>query len=69
MSELASLLNDKLKHTSLKHSQTIRAVKRSNGPLKRSLKLHTDEQWKDWHKYVPLVTFIQNTSYHSAINS
>ena len=68
MSELAILLEVKLKHASLKHPQTIGAVERSHGPLKRILKLNTEEQWKDWHKYVPLATFIHNTSYHSATN-
>ena len=68
MSELASLLEVKLKHASLKHPQTIGAVERSHGPLKRILKLNTEEQWKDWHKYVPLATFMHNTSYHSATN-
>ena len=68
MSELASLLEVKLKHASLKHPQTIGAVERSHGPLKRILKLNTEEQWKDWHKYVPLATFIHNTSYHLATN-
>ena len=68
MSELASLLEVKLKHASLKHPQTIGAVERSHGPLKQILKLNTEEKWKDWHKYVPLATFIHNTSYHSATN-
>ena len=57
MSELASLLEVKLKHASLKHPQTIGAVERSHGPLKRILKLNTEEQWKDWHKNVPLYNF------------
>ena len=68
MSELPSLLEVKLKHASLKHPQTIGAVLRSHGPLKKILKLKTEEQWKDWHKYVPLATFIHNTPYHSATN-
>ena len=68
MSELASLLEVKLKHASLKYPQTIGAVERSHGPLKRILKLNTEEQRKDWHKNVPLATFIHNTSYHSATN-
>ena len=68
MSESANLLEVKLKHASLKHPQTIGAVERSHGPLKRILKLNTEEQWKDLHKYVPLATFIHNTSYHSATN-
>ena len=55
-------------HATVKHPKIIGAVERSHGPLKRILKLNTFEQWNDWHKYVPLATFIHNTSYHSAIN-
>ena len=68
MAELARLLEVKLKHATLKHPQTIGVVERSHDPLKRILKLNTSEQWNDWHKYVPLATFIHNTSYHSSIN-
>ena len=68
MYELITLLEVKLDHATLKHPQTIGAVEHSHGPLKRILKLNTSEQWNDWHKYVPLATFIHNTSYHSAIN-
>ena len=32
------------------------------------MNINTEEIWKDWHKYVPLETFIHNTSNHSAIN-
>ena len=68
MAELTKLLEIKLKHATLKQPQTIGAVERSHGPLKRFLKLNTSEQLNDWHKYVPLATFIHNTSYHSSIN-
>ena len=68
MAELAGLLEVKLKHATLKQSETIGVVERSHDPLKRILKLNTSEQWNDWHKYVPLATFIHNTSYHSSIN-
>ena len=61
MSELASILEVKYKHASLKHMQTIGAAERLHGPLQRILKLNTEEQWKDWHNYVPLSTFIHNT--------
>ena len=64
--ELAKLLEVRLKHESLKHPQTIGAVERSHGPLKRIHKLNQSEQWKDWHKYVSLATFIHNTSYHTS---
>ena len=68
MSELASLVEVKIKHASLKHPQNIEAVEQSQGPLRQILELNTEEQWKNWHKYVPLATFIHNTSYHSSIN-
>ena len=68
MAELTKLLEVKLKHATLKHSQTIGVVERSYAALKWILKLNSNEQWIDWHKYVPLATFIHNTSYHSSIN-
>ena len=64
MDELAKILEAKLKHATLKHPQKIEAV---DGPLKRMLRLNTTEQWTNWHKYVPLATFIHNTSYHTSI--
>ena len=67
MHELTQLLEVELKHASLKHPQTIGNVERCHAPLKRILKLNTDSQWNDWHKYVPLAVFIHNTSYHSTI--
>ena len=65
--ELISLLHIQIGHASLKHSQTIGAVERSHGALKRILKHKTDAQLTDWHRYVPLGTFIHNTSYYSSI--
>ena len=56
MSKLASLLEIKLKHASLKQPQTIGVVERSHGPLKQILKLNSEEQWKEWQKYVPLAS-------------
>ena len=67
MHELATLLEIKINHATLKHPQTIGLVERSHGPLKRILKLNTNEQWSDWHKYVPLATFIHNISNSSSI--
>ena len=67
MHELASLLEIQVSHATLKHPQTIGLVEKSHGALKRILKLNTNEQWSDWHKYVPLATFIHNTSYYSSI--
>ena len=67
VAELTRLLEVKLKHATLKHPQTIGVVERSHAALKRILNLNSNEQWNDWHKYVPLATFIHNTSYHSSI--
>ena len=66
--ELTKLLEIQLEHASLKHQQTVGFVERSHSALKRILKLNTNEQWNDWFKYVQFATFIQNTSYHSAID-
>ena len=65
--ELTKLLEIQLEHASLKHPQTVGVVERSHSALKHILKLNTKEQWNDLFKYVPLATFIHNTSYHSAI--
>ena len=64
--ELATLLEIEINHATLKHPQTIGLVERSHEPLKR-MKLNTNEQWSDWHKYVPLATCIHNTSNSSLI--
>ena len=65
--ELTGLLDMQIGHTTLKHPQTIELVERSHGALKRILKINCDAQWTDWHRYVPLGTFIHNTSYYSSI--
>ena len=65
--ELTNLLDIKIGHATLKHPQIIGLVERSHGVFKRILKLNTDGQWANWHKYVPLATFIHNTSYYSSI--
>ena len=67
MHELTKLLDVKLDHASLKHPETVGVVERSHSAPKRILKLNTNEQWNDCYKYVPLATFIHNSSYHSAI--
>ena len=67
MHELSNLLEIRLKHASLKHAQTIGVVERAHGALKRILKLNTNEQWTNWFRYVPLATYIHNTSFYSSI--
>ena len=65
--ELTGLLDIQIGYATLKHPQTIGLIERSHGALKRILKINTDAQWTDWHRYVPLGTFIHNTSYYSSI--
>ena len=67
MHELSNLLEIRLKHASLKHAQTLGVVERAHGALKRILKLNTNEQWTNWFRYVPLATYIHNTSFYSSI--
>ena len=67
MHELCTLLEIKLKQATLKHPQTVGVVERSHSALKRILKLNTNEQWSNWHLYVPLAAYIHNTSYYSSI--
>ena len=65
--ELTQLLEIKISHASLKHPQTIGVVERSHAALARILKLNSNQTFTNWHKYVPLATFIHNTSYHTSI--
>ena len=67
MHELSKLLEVKFRHATLKHAQSVGVVERSPGALKRILKLNTNEQWSKWQLYVPLATYIHNTSYYSSI--
>ena len=67
MHELAKLLEIKIGHATLKHAESVRVVERAHGALKRILKLNTNEQWSNWHKYVPFATYIHNTSYYTSI--
>ena len=68
MQALTQLLEIKLRHATLKHPQTVGVVERAHSCLKWILQLNTDEQWLNWHKYVPLALFIHNTSYSTSIN-
>ena len=67
MHELSKLLEVRIRHATLKHAQSVGVVERSHGALKRILKLNTNEQWSNWQLYVPLATYIHNTSYYSSI--
>ena len=65
--EITKLLEIKSSHATLKHPQTIGVVERSHAALARILKLNSNQAFTNWHKYVPLATFIHNTSYHTSI--
>ena len=65
--ELTKLLEFEISHASLKHLKTIGVVKRSHAALARILRLNSNQAFTNWHKYVPLATFIHNTSYHTSI--
>ena len=67
LKELSTLLEFRLKHATLKPVQTIGVVERSHGPLKRYLKIYENQIQHDWHKYIDLAVFQDNTSYHSTI--
>ena len=54
-------------HASLQHPQTIGVVEPSHAALARIMKLNSNQAFTNWHKYVPLATFIHNTSYHTSI--
>ena len=65
--EITKLLEIKNSHASLKHPQTKVVVERTHAALARILKLNSNQAFTIWHKYVPLATFIHNTSHHTSI--
>ena len=67
MHELASLLEIKLRHATLKHAQSVGVVERSHLSMKRILRLDSNQTGSDWHKWLDIAVFIHNTSYSSAI--
>ena len=67
LEELSTLLEFKIEHATIKHAQTIGALERSHGLLKRYLGIYENQLPRDWHKYVDLAVFQHNTSYHSTL--
>ena len=63
MHELASLLEIKLRHATLKRAQSVGVVESSHFSMKRILGLDSNQTSKDWHKWLDIETFIHNTSY------
>ena len=67
MHELASLLEIKLRHATLKHAQSVGVVERSHLSMKGIVRLASNQTGSDWHKWLDIAVFIHNTSYSSAI--
>ena len=67
LEELSTLLEFKIEHATVKHAQTIGALERSHGPLKRYLRIYENQLPRDWHKYLDLAVFQHKTSYHSTL--
>ena len=67
VSEVAHILQIKLKHATVKHAQTIGILERTHASLKTSLKLATGQYRNQWHKYLPLAVLNYNSTYHTSI--
>ena len=65
--ELTKLLEINMSHASLKHPQTIAVVERSHAALTRFLKFNSNPTLTNWHRYLPLATFMHKTSHHTSI--
>ena len=65
--ELNQLLEIKKSHASLNHAQTISVVEKAHAALTWILKLNSNQNFTNWHKYINLTTFIHNTPYHTSI--
>ena len=60
MHELASFLEIKLKHATLKHAQSMGVVERSHFSTKRILRLDSNQTGIDWQKWSDIAVFIHN---------
>ena len=67
VSEVAHILQIKLKHATVKHAQTIGILERTHASLKTSLKIATGQYRNQWHKYLPLAVLNYNSTYHTSI--
>ena len=65
--ELTRILEIRLKHASVKHSQTMGTVERAHAALKKVLKIYENTEGTNWHKFVDYALFCHNTAYHSSI--
>ena len=65
--EVAAVLGIELKHTAMKHAQTIGLLERTHASVKPHLKAATGEFRNNWHKYLPLAVLNHNTTYHASL--
>ena len=65
--EVAEVLGITLQHATPKHVQTIGMLERTDGSLRKALKVETGERKSMWHKYVNSAVLNYNTGYHTSI--
>ena len=67
MKELCWLLEANLEYATVKHPQNIGSFESTHPSLKQYLGIYEHKIKHDWHNYVDLAVFVQNTSYHPSI--
>ena len=65
--EVAAVLGIELKHTTMKHAQTIGILERTHASVKTHLKAATGEFRNNWHRFLPLAVLNHNTTYHATL--
>ena len=65
--EVAEIFGMNLKHATTNHAQTIGVLDLANATINTSLKMASDENGKQWHKYFPIAILNYNTKYHFGI--
>ena len=65
--EIAAVLGNELKHSTMKHAQTIGLLERSHASVKIHLKAATGGVRNNWHKCLPLAVLNHNTTYHASL--
>ena len=63
--EVAGVLGITLKHTTIKHAQTIELLEQCHASIEHLLKIETGERRSLWHKYINIAVLNYNTSYHT----
>ena len=56
-------------NATVKHPQTIGTLERNHATIKRLLEIHTNRKFSDWHRHLPLTTYVYNTTYHTSTST